>query len=109
MQDLAAVELLDDTPGQRHLDVAAAPGRDAHRRLADDDHPDALAVRGRWRVIWGRDEEHHVDLDPLDVCSVPPFVPRRFINIERAANGEIGLLLTVQPGNAPNVEFLNKE
>lgn len=68
-----------------------------------------VAVRGRWRVIWGRDEEHHVDLDPLDVCAVPPFVPRRFVNIERAANGEVGLLLTVQPGNAPNVEFLNKE
>ena len=68
-----------------------------------------VAIRGRWRVIWGRDEEHHVDLDPLDVCAVPPFVPRRFINIERAANGEVGLLLTVQPGNAPNVEFLNKE
>ena len=68
-----------------------------------------VAVRGRWRVIWGRDEEHHVDLDPLDVCAVPPFVPRRFINLDRAANGEVGLLLTVQPGNAPNVEFLNKE
>lgn len=68
-----------------------------------------VAIRGRWRVIWGRDEEHHVDLDPLDVCAVPPFVPRRFINIERAANGEVGLLLTVQPGNAPNVEFLDKK
>lgn len=68
-----------------------------------------VAIRGRWRVIWGRDEEHHLDLDPLDVCAVPPFVPRRFINIERAANGEVGLLLTVQPGNAPNVEFLNKK
>ena len=68
-----------------------------------------VAIRGRWRVIWGLHEEHHVDLDPLDVCAVPPFVPRRFINIERAANGEVGLLLTVQPGNAPNVEFLNKE
>jgi quercetin dioxygenase-like cupin family protein len=68
-----------------------------------------VAIRGRWRVIWGRDEEHHVDLDTLDVCSVPPFVPRRFINLEHAANGEVGLLLTVQPGNAPNVEFLNKD
>ena len=74
-----------------------------------DSNETFVAIRGRWRVIWGRDEEHHIDLDPLDVCAVPPFVPRRFINIERAANGDVGLLLTVQPGNAPNVEFLNKE
>jgi hypothetical protein len=57
-------------------------------------------------VIWGVNEENSLDLDPLDVCSVPAFVPRRFINIEAAANGETGLLLTIQPGNAPNVEFL---
>ena len=43
-----------------------------------------VAVRGRWRVIWGGEEEHRVDLDPLDVCSMLPFVPRRFINIEVA-------------------------
>jgi uncharacterized RmlC-like cupin family protein len=57
-------------------------------------------------VIWGLAEEHHVDLDPLDVCSVPPFVPRRFINLTADAGGETGLLLTIQPGNAPNVEFM---
>ena len=74
-----------------------------------DSNETFVAVRGRWRVIWGRNEEHHVDLDPLDVCSVPAFVPRRFINLEHAASGEVGLLLTVQPGNAPNVEFLNQE
>jgi mannose-6-phosphate isomerase-like protein (cupin superfamily) len=73
-----------------------------------DSNETFVAVRGRWRVIWGRNEEHHVDLDPLDVCSVPPFVPRRFINLE-GADGKEGLLLTIQPGNAPNVEFLNPE
>jgi quercetin dioxygenase-like cupin family protein len=65
-----------------------------------------VAIKGRWRVIWGVDEENSIDLDPLDVCSMPAFVPRRFINIEAGANGETGLLLTIQPGNAPNVEFL---
>ena len=68
-----------------------------------DSNETFVAIRGRWRVIWGRHEEHHVDLDPLDVCSVPPFVPRRFINVEAAADGQVGLLLTIQPGNAPNV------
>lgn len=65
-----------------------------------------VAIKGRWRVIWGLQEENSVDLDPLDVCSVPPFVPRRFINVEAAGDGETGLLLTIQPGNAPNVEFM---
>jgi len=71
-----------------------------------DSNETFVAIKGRWRVIWGTKEEHSIDLDPLDVCSVPAFVPRRFINIEAAANGETGLLLTIQPGNAPNVEFL---
>jgi hypothetical protein len=57
-------------------------------------------------VIWGLEEENHIDLDPLDVCAVPPFVPRRFINLTAGASGETGLLLTIQPGNAPNVEFM---
>ncbi|HEX2827043.1 MAG TPA: hypothetical protein VHP37_11900 [Burkholderiales bacterium] len=65
-----------------------------------------IAIRGRWRVIWGLKEEHHVDLDPLDVCAVPPYVPRRFINLERGAGGEPGLLMTIQPGNTPRTEFI---
>jgi mannose-6-phosphate isomerase-like protein (cupin superfamily) len=65
-----------------------------------------IAIRGRWRVIWGMQQENHVDLDPLDVCAVPPFVPRRFINLERGAAGEVGLLMTIQPGNTPRTEFL---
>jgi mannose-6-phosphate isomerase-like protein (cupin superfamily) len=65
-----------------------------------------IAIKGRWRVIWGVGEESFVDLDPLDVCAVPPFVPRRFINLEAAAGGETGLLMTIQPGNTPRTEFL---
>ena len=65
-----------------------------------------IAIRGRWRVIWGLSEEHSVDLDPLDVCAMPPFVPRRFINLEGGANGEAGLLMTIQPGDTPRTEFM---
>jgi mannose-6-phosphate isomerase-like protein (cupin superfamily) len=65
-----------------------------------------VAIKGRWRVIWGLNEEHSVDLDPLDVCSMPAFTPRRFINIEAGEGSKVGLLLAVQPGNAPNCEFM---
>lgn len=85
--------------------VTAEPGNGPMLHNHDSNET-FVAIKGRWRVIWGVGEEHHIDLDPLDVCSVPPFVPRRFINLEAAADGETGLLLTIQPGNAPNVEFL---
>lgn len=65
-----------------------------------------VAIKGKWRVIWGVGEKHHVDLDELDVCSVPPFVPRRFINLTPGDEREEGLLLTVQPGNVAKVEYL---
>jgi quercetin dioxygenase-like cupin family protein len=85
--------------------VTAEPGNGPMLHNHDSNET-FVAIKGRWRVIWGVNEEHSIDLDLLDVCSMPAFVPRRFINIEAAANGETGLLLTIQPGNAPNVEFL---
>jgi hypothetical protein len=33
-------------------------------------------------------------------------VPRRFINLEPAAGSDVGLLMTIQPGNTPRTEFL---
>ena len=85
--------------------VTAEPGNGPMLHNHDSNET-FVVIKGRWRVIWGLNEEHSLDLDPLDVCSVPPFVPRRFINVEAGAGGETGLLLTIQPGNAPNVEFL---
>ncbi len=85
--------------------VTAEPGNGPMLHNHDSNET-FVAIKGRWRVIWGVNEETSIDLDPLDVCSMPAFVPRRFINIEAAADGETGLLLTIQPGNAPNVEFL---
>ena len=38
--------------------------------------------------------------------AVPPFVPRRFINITPGEGREEGLLLTVQPGNVAKVEYM---
>jgi mannose-6-phosphate isomerase-like protein (cupin superfamily) len=65
-----------------------------------------VALKGRWRVIWGLNEKHSLDLDPLDVCAIPAYTPRRFINLEPGPGSTMGLLLAVQPGNAPKVEFM---
>lgn len=85
--------------------VTAEPGNGPMLHNHDSNET-FVAIKGRWRVIWGVDEESHIDLDPLDVCSMPAFVPRRFINLDADTSGKTGLLLTIQPGNAPNVEFL---
>lgn len=85
--------------------VEAKPGN-GPKLHKHDTNETFIAIKGRWRVIWGLREEHHVDLDPLDVCSVPPFVPRRFINVEPDAGRETGLLMTIQPGNTPKCEFM---
>ncbi|MCJ0762700.1 hypothetical protein [Variovorax terrae] len=85
--------------------VEAKPGN-GPKLHNHDTNETFVALKGRWRVIWGLNQEHSVDLDPLDVCAMPPFVPRRFINLEPGAGSEFGLLLAVQPGNVAKCEFM---
>ncbi|GAA4338276.1 hypothetical protein GCM10023144_35080 [Pigmentiphaga soli] len=68
-----------------------------------------IAIHGTWRVIWGVNEEHSLDLNPLDVCACPPFVPRRFINLTPGEGREEGLLITVQAGNHPKAEWIHRD
>lgn len=84
--------------------VAAQPGNGPFLHNHDTNET-FIALKGRWRVIWGVDEDQSVDLDELDVCSVPPFVPRRFINVEPGEGREEGLLMAIQPGNVARCEF----
>lgn len=65
-----------------------------------------VAIKGTWRVIWGLDEANAIDLRPLDVCAIPPFVPRRFVCLTAEKGEEEGLLMAIQPGNTPHSEFM---
>lgn len=65
-----------------------------------------VCLEGKWKVIWGRHAEHSVLLDKYDVCSVPPFVPRRFECVEPQAGHTEGLLQSIQPGDTPQVEWV---
>ncbi|MBU1358328.1 MAG: cupin domain-containing protein [Gammaproteobacteria bacterium] len=85
--------------------VEARPGN-GPKLHNHDTNETFVALKGRWRIIWGLGEAHSVDLEPLDVCAVPPFVPRRFINLTPGEGSDVGLLLAVQPGDAPRVEFI---
>ncbi|MDX3905749.1 MAG: hypothetical protein QHC78_08690 [Pigmentiphaga sp.] len=63
-------------------------------------------LEGKWKVIWGRNAEHSVVLEKYDVCSVPPFVPRRFECVEPEPGKTEGLLQAIQPGNIAQVEWV---
>lgn len=63
-----------------------------------------IAVKGTWRVFWGMERQHSVDLQPLDVCSVPAFVPRTFICLTAEPGDAEGLIMAVIAGDVPNSE-----
>ena len=58
------------------------PGNHVHQFTYENFMP----LSGRWRIFWGDESEHHVDLDQWDMVSVPPGTMRRFENLsgERA-------------------------
>ena len=58
------------------------PGNHVHQFTFENFMP----LSGCWRIFWGDDSEHHVDLDQWDMVSVPPGAMRRFENLsdERA-------------------------
>ena len=85
--------------------VACEPGN-GPRLHNHDTNETFIAIKGTWRVIWGLQEEHSVELGELDVCSVPPFTPRRFINLTPGDGRKEGLLMAVQPGNVAQCEFM---
>jgi len=65
-----------------------------------------ICLEGKWKVIWGLKAEHSVILNKYDVCSIPPFVPRRFECVESQKGKEEGLLQSIQPGDNPRVDWV---
>jgi mannose-6-phosphate isomerase-like protein (cupin superfamily) len=101
-EPMSAIEISE---GFQMSYVKAKPGN-GPKLHNHDTNETFVAIQGKWRVIWGLGEAHSVDLDELDVCAVPPFVPRRFICLTTQAGADEGVLLTVQPGNVAKVEFM---
>jgi len=65
-----------------------------------------IAIKGTWRVVWSLAGANSVDLAPLDVCSVPPFVPRAFTCLTAPEGEEEGLIMAVLAGDTPRSEFV---
>jgi uncharacterized RmlC-like cupin family protein len=70
-----------------------------------DSNETFVAIKGTWRVFWGLGQANSVDLKPLDVCSVPAFVPRTFICLSTDDGEDEGVIMAVIAGDAPNSEF----
>ncbi len=65
-----------------------------------------VILTGRWRMIWEIDGvEEHADIGPWDVCSFPPGVNRRFMNVTYDEPDKTHVLLVVISGDAPGAEF----
>ncbi len=69
-----------------------------------------IAMTGRWRCSWENEkgEVESVEIDPLDVCSFPPGVARRFENITEGDPSAESILMFVIAGNAPQAEFTDE-
>jgi quercetin dioxygenase-like cupin family protein len=65
-----------------------------------------IAMTGRWRCEWNEgDAMEYVDLEPLDVISLPVGVARRFMNVTYAEPDREHILMFVIGGNEPQAEF----
>ena len=88
------------------LAYAKVPPGNGPKLHNHDTNETFIAIKGTWRVIWGRDGANSVELGPLDVCAVPAFVPRTFVCLTAEQGEEEGLIMAILPGNTPRSEFM---
>ena len=55
-----------------------------------------FVLNGRYRIIWGDEGQHSLELGPMDFISIPPNVNRTFLNI---TDETARLLAIIQPLN----------
>ncbi len=85
-------------PGPKNFAVVIAecearngPGLHVHQNSTET----FTCIQGRFRIEWGDNAEHAIELNLFDTISVPPGVMRRFENI----GDETGLLYVILQGN----------
>jgi uncharacterized RmlC-like cupin family protein len=67
-----------------------APALHAHDTAIEN----FFVINGRFRIIWGDDGQHSLELGPMDFISIPPNVNRTFLNI---TDETARLLAIIQP------------
>ncbi|HXY99083.1 MAG TPA: hypothetical protein VEI03_03720 [Stellaceae bacterium] len=85
--------------------VEAEPGKGVMMHNHDTNET-FMPVVGTWRVTWEGDKgDDFVELEPLDVISVPPQMQRQFHCLRPPAGETKGVLLVVIGGDQPSAEF----
>ncbi len=80
-----------------HIDfIKAGPGQGAALHSHDSEEV-FIVMTGRWRVTWGTDGEHALELDQFDGVSVPSGVMRSFENLGDQEN----ILMAIIGGKTP--------
>src|SRR5712692_6818393 len=65
-----------------------------------------IPITGKWRCEWNEGQAmQHVDLNPLDVISLPVGVARRFMNVTYDEPGREHVLMFIIGGDQPQAEF----
>lgn len=52
-----------------------------------------MCLTGKYEIIWGDDGEYSAILEPFDLCSVPPGVYRKFVNISDVEDAKLLVLV----------------
>lgn len=73
---------------------------------AHDTNETFMVVSGAWKMEWEDAEGTHFEvLKPLDVCSFPIGIERRFVCVEVPEGKSEALLLALIAGDSPNAEY----
>jgi len=85
--------------------VEAEPGKGVMMHNHDTNET-FMPVEGRWRITWEGDAgDDWVELDPLDIVSVPPHMQRQFHCLTSAPDKAKGVLMVIVGGDQPSAEF----
>ena len=81
----AVISIAETPPGN-------APALHCHDTAVEN----FFVINGRFRIIWGDEGQHSLELGPMDFISIPPGVNRTFLNI---SDETARLLAIIQPAN----------
>jgi uncharacterized RmlC-like cupin family protein len=87
---------LKSLPGAVISIAECPPGNAPALHCHDTAIENFFCINGRFRIIWGDQGEHSLELGPMDFISIPPGVVRTFLNI---TDETARLLAIIQPAN----------
>ena len=85
---------IKSVPGAVISIAETPPGNAPALHCHDTAFENFFIINGRYRIIWGDEGQHSLELGPMDFISIPPNVNRTFLNI---SDETARLLAIIQP------------